>query len=463
MTSAEFNSTYVLGALLAYIVASYAWKVVRAPRFNVPWAGKTGWLSFLQSVRERHVQGYETHGKHGKAYVVRGTFGNPPEVVVPRAEMAWMIDQPDSVLSTHAAHYDTLVGEHNFLTPLLLKDPYHERVLHRSLPRHLSTLIPGIQAELTTRMDAVLAKDKGGWQTVTVWDTLFDMIPGVTNRMLVGEPLCRDDEYLGNMKAVTNDIARNMMMLNAVPRAVRAVLGPLLCLSNSYHYRRTARRSIPVIRQRLAEDPDDETRRRCDYLSWHIAMARADGRTGELDAKRIAQRLVPLNFAANHTTSLGALNLLLDVYSCDDAVVASLREEAERVFAGGNGRWTKPGLARLHRIDSAIRESMRLSGFAQTLMQRKVVAPQGAVHADLGWHFPQGTLLSCPAWGVHHDEELFAGAEAYDAFRYSRDREAFEGLPKEERGIDEGLRLKKTGLVTTSSLHFPFGHGRHAW
>jgi cytochrome P450 len=161
-----------------------------------------------------------------------------------------------------------------------------------------------------------------------------------------------------------------------------------------------------------------------------------------------------------------ALNLFLDILSSDAeyGTLALLTEEVRQVYAEEGGRWTKAALGRLYRLDSAIRESMRVSVFAQTLVQKKVVAREGVTNPVTGWHFEYGTVLSCPLWGTQHDRELFGEkANAYDPLRFSRGWEEFEARDASEKSADERLKLQKTGLVTTSDSHFPFGHGRHAW
>lgn len=56
-----------------------------------------------------------------------------PEVILPRSQMAWLIEQRDDVLSNSAFHYDSLEGDYCFATPQILRDPYHEHVIHKYL------------------------------------------------------------------------------------------------------------------------------------------------------------------------------------------------------------------------------------------------------------------------------------------------------------------------------------------
>jgi hypothetical protein len=61
------------------------------------------------------------------------------------------------------------------------------------------------------------------------------------------------------------------------------------------------------------------------------------------------------------------------------------------------------------------------------------------------------------------DEEIHDGDANFDAFRYSRAREEYDPMTPEAKEKANMLKLKQSGLVTTSHQHLPFGHGRHAW
>lgn len=56
-------------------------------------------------------------------------------------------------------------------------------------------------------------------------------------------------------------------------------------------------------------------------------------------------------------------NTFLDLFHSPDApaFVDELRKECDRVLAAHNGEWTKAALNELVLVDSAIKESMRLS------------------------------------------------------------------------------------------------------
>lgn len=71
----------------------------------------------------------------------------------------------------------------------------------------------------------------------------------------------------------------------------------------------------------------------------------------------VAKFILPIEFAALHTTALTSAMLLFDLFSSDpkNKFVEGIREEAERLYKECNGEWTKPVLAKMLRADSAIR------------------------------------------------------------------------------------------------------------
>jgi cytochrome P450 len=201
-------------------------------------------------------------------------------------------------------------------------------------------------------------------------------------------------------------------------------------------------------------------------VTWLIRQAKAEGLGFELNAEMLSKRILPVEFAAIHTTVITGFNLLLDLLSSDPSLgyLDTIREETSRVFVEESGAWTKQGLSRLHRTDSAIKESLRFSHFSRALTHRKVVAPEGVTNTVEGWHAPYGASLMLDLAGTHHDPELYPEPDKYDAWRFSREREAYEAKDAGERGdADEAIRIMRLGMVTTSAEYLPFSHGRHAW
>ncbi|KAF2826918.1 cytochrome P450 [Ophiobolus disseminans] len=467
----------VAGAIATYWVTATLYHLfnTQQPPTSIPWLGYgKGWVASsrnffaLTKSKEWLLAGYEKYSKKNKIFVLPATLGMRAEIVIPRAQMSWMFDQPDSVLSTSAARYEILQGDYCFVEPIILRDPYHEHVVHKNLVRNLNAIISDLAKEVPVAVQTICGMDMESWTKVEVMDVFMKMIPSLTNRMLVGPTLCREPKYLDAVLSFTTDVIRTQTILFLLPKAIHPLVGSLLSLASKYHYWLSSRFTLPLIRKRLedlrkkdAEDSEyNAWEEPHDFVTWSYRTAMAEGRLDEALPVRIAKRIMPLNFAAIHTTSLTAYETMINVLSADPSVIESLREEAYRVLQEEGG-WTKQGLSRMHRMDSAIRESQRASPIALTFIHRKVVTKEGIVTPE-GVHVKYGALLSCPWTPLALDGDIHTDAAKFDAFRYSRAREEYDAMKPEKKEKADTLKLKQTGLVTTSDSHLPFGHGRHA-
>ncbi|KAI3536949.1 cytochrome P450 [Colletotrichum paranaense] len=471
-----FSSLFIV--FVGLLILDHTWKPTYPENIPVVGYGKgtvarfKNFYYYMFRYRDWVIEGYKKYNKQNRAFVVPAAASRAPDIILPQSLTKWLLEYPDSVVSAHEAHNDVLYSDYNFLGKVYADDVWHTLVIHKSLARHLSTLIPAIEEEVSVAVDEAFGTNTEDWKTLNLWDAWLTIVPPVTNRMLVGEGVCRTKEFCKAMVSFVDQVILNCFALHMVPQTILPILGPLIALPNWWLWRKASKHSLPVIRKRLddmakkeAGDPAYESWVAPeDFITWDIRMAKAEKKFFELDPYVISKRLLPIQFAAIHTTVITGHSIVLDLLSSDPAkgYIEGIREEAERVLREEGGSWTKNGLSRLYRLDSAIRESQRLSNFSCTLMERKVIAKEGITNEQEGWHLPRGTFLTVNLEGLHHDDELNPNAREYDAFRTSRKREEYEAKPQSDRNLDEGLRLKNLGMVTTSDAHLPFGHGRHA-
>ena len=473
------TSTNLLVICLSFVIIQVSINAFRAPKYptSIPWVGHKGWFSDIKNSingitnsKTWMQEGYEKYSKKNQHFVFPGLLGTPAETVLPRSELNWLVEQPDNVLSTLLAHQETLQGDYSFVQPVILREPYHEHVIHKNLAKKLNALIPDIAEEVEIDLEEYLGIDVNQYKSINVMDLLMTVIPKISNRMFVGAPLCRNKEYLSLMIAYTNDVVRNMVLLPFCPTLIKPIVGRVLRLATQYHHWRTKKWTVPMITKRISDIEKKESndseytdwKPPNDFLTWIIQTAKTENRYDELTPERISMRIMPLNFASIHTTALTGVGCLLDIYSAGQDVVDSLREELTRVLSEEGGQWTKQGLAQLFRLDSAIRESQRISAFALSFCQRKVVVA-GGISTPSGLHLAQGIHVSCPWSSIAGDDDIYAKSKEYNAFRFSKPREEYEALPAEDKAKVDNLKLRQLGLVTTSDKMFAFGHGRHAW
>lgn len=95
--------------------------------------------------------------------------------------------------------------------------------------------------------------------------------------------------------------------------------------------------------------------------------------TEQTTAANLTQSLLILMMSSIHSTGYGFTNCILDLYNSDssDEFVSGLREECDRVSADKGGLGNRDASSQLRRVDSCIKESMRLSGFTIVSLMRK--------------------------------------------------------------------------------------------
>ncbi|KAF2436506.1 cytochrome P450 [Tothia fuscella] len=452
---------------------------------GLPWIGKSSGLfaetrahiSSFNNVRQWLGEGYKKYSQNGKTYIFPD-FSGKPEVILPASEMRWLLDQPDSVLSVSELHDDILAGPYAFTDAHILKDPFHEHVIHKSLARRISPLIMDVWDEVGCALDDTWGTDTENWKEVCVFENMMNVIARISNRVFVGLPLCRNETYLKSMGAFAQDVMTTTILIRFVPKLLTPLFGRLFAIQNHLHHRQGAALSLPIIKERLANirrkasDPGFLWEEPNDYLTWHIRLAQKENKLEELEPERISRRLLPINFAAIHTTVFTITNCLFDllspqaVKSTAETPMDVIRMEAQSNYFLAGGTWSKESLAHLTHSDSAVRESMRVSNFLTRGLLRKVVAKDGVENKKGGWRLPYGAYVGVDVHSIQHDDEIYENAAAFDAFRFARAREEEYSSDGSSTGGQtekkSSLESKKLSLSTTSGTFLPFGHGRHA-
>lgn len=176
-----------------------------------------------------------------------------------------------------------------------------------------------------------------------------------------------------------------------------------------------------------------------------------------LNPNKIAMRFLALNTMFVFAMSYVFAHAVMDLYGSPDRdeVVAGLVEECRRVASQQpNGRiGTREATDSLHRVDSAMRESMRISDTFVFSLFRDVM---GTKPLDLGnpgiGLVPPGARLVWPSHAIHLDPDNYPDPTRFDAFRYSRPFEGQEGQAAEARET----------MTTLTPKWLAFGYGKRA-
>jgi cytochrome P450 len=261
-------------------------------------------------------------------------------------------------------------------------------------------------------------------------------------------------------------------ILRQFPEVLRPIAAKVFALPCKYYIKKTAQYLEPEVKNRLAEidrrtnDPEKKAPEAepNDFLQWFIHYAQERLPPSELSPNIIAGRMLAVNFAAIHTSTFSITNVIFDLVSSDPSLnyLGQLREEAAAIIAEDNGVWTKRGLGKMHKIDSAIRESLRIRSFLSAGLVRKVTAPGGITTPD-GVYCPYGSSVGVAALGIHNDDAIYSDAAKFQPFRYVDARDAVAAsIETGKLGTDDMIKKANYALVSTSVDYQPFGHGRHA-
>ena len=143
--------------------------------------------------------------------------------------------------------------------------------------------------------------------------------------------------------------------------------------------------------------------------------------------------------------------ILTDIlcHSSAESLIAELREEADAIMPKLE---SDPRAVRdMIKLDSVIRESLRLNTFVARALQREVVQPGGVTTPD-GLHLPQGTHISTIISAMQRDDEVWERANEFVPLRFYKGE-------KERQDPEE----KQWSAVHVTEQYLSFGFGRHAW
>ncbi|KAI1345677.1 putative cytochrome P450 [Xylaria sp. FL0043] len=460
-----FHPTFPILALIVLYYLLSIFKTPRAPTVPIVGSYKGDWFPLLQA-RWRNTRDFQKalETAYAKAQpVLVPVAGEGDIVIMPHSDIKFLLDQPDSVLGFSERAFEIFQVDYTFIEPKIPRVPLHERLLRTKLTPQIGSLVPAMAEEaawaLKTHWGGSEIEDD--WHEVCVFESMRHVVGSVANRALVGMPYCRNPELVNNGMAFAIDVPLSATVIKLIWKPLRPLLAPLAAIPNRLHTWRFRKILALEIERRLRiydENQSEPELKKCesnDFLQWSIQQAKAGGDPYMWRNPVLADRILVVNFAAIHTTSFTSTEALLDLVSSKAEYVEEIRQEIAAVLAAHGGQWNKHALGQLEKLDSAIRESARLSSIVSIGLGRTVVAKEGLM-TPTGVHLPKGTKVSVPAYCIMRDEAIYAESEDFNPFRFSDQRRA--------KGVDKSdhVRLARNALPTTSPNFLVFGHGKHA-
>lgn len=347
---------------------------------------------------------------------------------------------PDNVLARKELFEEILQLKYTIglLNP---KDMYSTEQIRTKFTRDLPSTFKSVCEELIMAMDELIPASDHEWVKVPFIETARHVMCFASNRAFVGAPLCRDRDYQKLNLDFVFHVSMSAAIVSWFPEPLKPIVSRTLTnlpskIQQEIDFIR------PLVEERFAKmeeygkDWDDKPN---DLLMGFMNAAKGVERSVE----GFARRLLVVNFAGIHSTALTATHVLYRLLA-NPEYLEPLREEVDAVIEEEG--WTKAGMDKLYKIDSFVRETQRLDGFAILPTSRLVLRP---FTFSNGVTIPAGAIVSIPASSIHKEERVYSNPDEFDGFR-------FEKLRKNDQ--DTTTRYQS---VATSNDYFPFGIGRY--
>ena len=194
------------------------------------------------------------------------------------------------------------------------------------------------------------------WTEVYINQKLVDVVAKVSGRIFVGPELCQNPEYLDLGSNYTIDLMNAVTALKKVRPWLKPFLAPRLPEVVQLRKREKQLTDFlrPIVVERMtAKSKDPNWQAPDDMLQWMIT--RSDGKDS---IDRIAHFQLGLIFAAIHTTTMTATNILYTL-AVTPEYIDPIREEVRNAMADNGGIITSRALQQMEKLDSYMKEVTR--------------------------------------------------------------------------------------------------------
>ncbi|PGH14610.1 hypothetical protein AJ79_02945 [Helicocarpus griseus UAMH5409] len=319
---------------------------------------------------------------------------------------------------------------------------YHVPVIRMNLTKTLKRHMPVMWEEMNSAFDDLIGSPND-YQPFAVYDIIAMTVARITSRVFVGTELCENEEFLKIAMDYAQAVVISAEMLRPFPDWMKWILVKAMPVTS---YRRRATKFLSKIVQACLDGKLDENGNKPDNMvQWLVDAAPPVERNIPL----IAERIMALNVASIHTTTMTFTGALYNLAAEPEQYIPALREEAIKHFQDGNINISKETLPKLYKIDSFLKEAGRYNNAGLMAMQRN--AKKRFTFSN-GTVIPVGAKIGAPTLILHRDEGSYENPDVFDGYRFSRQSEAADGPQA----------AAKNSMVSTSPTYHLFGHGKHA-
>ncbi|KAK7554665.1 cytochrome P450 [Phyllosticta citricarpa] len=378
--------------------------------------------------------GYEK-AKAGLSMYRVTTADGREEVVLNHKYLKELKDLPDDCLNFIEAIKVSTVGDYSTITSSSAQ--HVATVVKSDLTPSLPKLVPALVEEVDLSIKRAFPNCED-WTVIKMNKMMLDIIPQISARIFVGEPLCRNQRWIELSRDYTLEAF-------AASRAIK----PWHPWLRPFVYRflpefKVLHKTLAEAKQfmlKVAMDRGTSDKKDNVMFDWMKARSPAGYET---DYEKQAMAQVSLSLAAIHTTSMASTHMLFDL-AAHPEIIQPLREELENAMAETGGL-NKDTLPKLKMMDSFMKESQRVNPSGLTTFKRLVTKD---ITLKDGTFLPRGIIINVDSSNRYKDSTLYSDPEEFDAWRYMRLREQTGSASHHQ-------------FVSSNPESLFWGQGRHA-
>ncbi|KAL3495013.1 cytochrome P450 [Aspergillus germanicus] len=446
------SGVVVVVALLLFTIIPGWWSkrsLSRIPLWGEELPAKTRRDALLKDSKSIYFETYLKF-KDSLGFRVSTTEDSGEKLVVSPKYLPELIKLPQSVLSFEEAHKESFEQKYTNSPPPKFFD-LTPHIIKADLGPALSRLNPSMTAKADAAVLGEIRECTGGWTPVKIYPKMLRIIAIVSGSVFIGPELCHDERYLDTAVNYTAELGQAVMEIKSVNFWLKRFLAGRLGSVAALRKREEdfLKFITPIVQQRIdARSTKGADELPEDMLTWLVNKAARDGING---TREISLIQLGLFFVASHTTGITLTNIFYDLAAHPECI-APLREEIRAVQAEcENGVLTHATLQRLKRLDSFMKESLRMHPLTFATFERRVL--RGFTLSD-GTYIPAGTILEIPNHAISRDPEVFEDPETFKPWRFVAEIRDGSGTLAEKDGRQQ--------FVSVSQTLGSFGYGRHA-
>ncbi|KAK2594044.1 hypothetical protein QQS21_008263 [Conoideocrella luteorostrata] len=441
-----FAGSALVLMLLQVLKQKYSTKI-NAPTAGYRWFFEPSWLLRMRFVTGSSAiidQGYQKF--KNSIFTICRNDGDL--LVISNKYLDELRYLPEEKLSATAAHEKNFMAEYTTINHISRSNLHAHVVLHKLTPK-LGDILPIMKDELDFALREELPDCEGEWVKVQIYDIILNIVSRVSARVFVGLRACRNEQWLATSRNFTENFFVTVMILRMLPRFLRPMA--LYLLPSHWRLRdniKTAKQIIgPIVQERRAAELLRETGIPGNAKDEDLLQLMMDA-AGREDASpaALAHRQLFVSLAAIHSSTVTATNVLLDLCAHPE-FIPLLRSDLANALVEDGG-WKRSTMAKLHSLDSCMKESVRMSPASQLGFNRIV---QQHIKLSDGIILPAGTHITMPVMSPMYDPANVGGDPgAFDPFRFV------------DRGDKPPQVGSKNQFTKTDRNNLNFGYGKHA-